>query len=297
MTSESLHARPCLGPIEGTTPPARPLPAGTWDTHFHVFGPLDRFPYAVKRKYTPPEASFDAYITLAQRLGISRAVCVHPNVHGPDNAVTLHALRRANGRFAGIIKASEHLSLRDLREMDAAGVRGVRFAFNPEHGGELDETLFDRFGSWTGELRWCIDLHMAPEHLDLLAPRLAKLRVPAVIDHFARIDPAKGIDQRPFRVLLELVGHGNVWVKLSGADRISRTGPPYADVVPFARALIATAPTRVLWGTDWPHSGYFDRARMPDDAALAALVFDFAPNEADRMRLLVDNPKALFERE
>lgn len=297
MTSESLQPRPCLGPIGGTTRPARPLPAGTWDTHFHVFGPLDRFPYAVERKYTPPEAPFDAYIALAQRLGISRAVCVHPNVHGPDSAVTLDALRRANSRFAGIIKASEHLSFGDLREMDTAGVRGVRFAFNPEHGGELDETLFALFASWAAELRWCIDLHMAPDDLDVLAPRLAKLSVPVLIDHFARIDPVKGIEQRPFRVLLELVGHGNVWVKLSGADRISRTGPPYADVVPFARALIAAAPTRMLWGTDWPHSGYFDRARMPDDAALADLIFDFAPNEADRMRLLVENPKALFERE
>ena len=85
-------------------------------------------------------------------------------------------------------------------------------------------------------------------------------------------------------------------MKLSGADRISRTGPPYADVVPFARALIAAAPTRVIWGTDWPHSGYFDSGRMPHDAALADLVADFAPREADRVRLLVDNPGVLFGR-
>jgi len=293
---EASQPRPCLGPIDDASGPTRALPPGTWDTHFHVFGPLDRFPYATNRKYTPPPAPLEAYVALAERLGISRAVCVHPNVHGPDNAATLDALRRSDGTLLGIIKASERLSLAELREMDAAGVRGVRFAFNPQHGGDLDAALLDRFALWAEELRWCIDFHMTPEDLEPLVPRLSTLTVPLVIDHFARIDPAQGLDQRPFRVLLDLVGHGHVWVKLSGADRISRSGPPYGDVVPFARALIAAAPTRVVWGTDWPHSGHFDSKRMPRDAALADLVFDFAPRAVDRIRLLVDNPRALFER-
>ena len=288
--------KPCLGPIDEASTPNRAFPPGTWDTHFHVFGPLDRFPYAPDRKYTPPPAPLDAYVALAERLGIARGVCVHPNVHGPDNDVTLDALRRADGRLLGIIKASERLSLAQLREWDGGGVRGVRFAFNPQHGGELDTALLDRFASWAEELRWCIDLHMAPEDLEPLVPRLSTLTVPLVIDHFARIDPAQGLDQRPFRVLFDLVRRDHVFVKLSGADRISRTGPPYGDVVPFARQLIAAAPTRVLWGTDWPHSGYFDPNRMPRDAVLADLVFEMAPREADRTRLLVDNPKRLFER-
>jgi len=296
MTNQASHPKPCLGPVDDESKPGRPLPPGTWDTHFHVFGPLDRFPYAMDRKYTPPPAPTEAYVALAERLGISRAVCVHPNVHGPDNGVTLDALRRSNGRLLGIVKASERLSLAQLRDLDAAGVRGVRFAFNPQHGGELDRQLLDRFESWAAELRWCIDFHMAPEDLEPLVPRLSTLIVPLVIDHFARIDPAQGLDQRPFRVLLDLAARDHVFVKLSGADRISRTGPPYRDVVPFAHALLAAAPTRVVWGTDWPHSGYFDPDRMPRDAALADLVFDFAPREADRMRLLVENPQALFER-
>src|SRR6185437_14627906 len=286
----------CVGPIDDASRPRQALPSGTWDTHFHVFGPLDRFPYSSNRKYTPPPAPFEAYVALAGRLGISRGVCVHPNVHGDDNGVTLDALQRSNGRLLGIIKGSRQLSLVQMREMDAAGVRGVRFAFNPQHGGELDSALLDRLAAWAEELRWCLDFHMAPEDLEPLVPRLSKLTVPVVIDHFARIDPAHGPEQRPFRVLLDFVLHDQVYVKLSGADRISRSGPPYTDVVPFARALIAAAPTRVLWGTDWPHSGYFDANRMPRDVALADLVFDFAPREADRIRLLVDNPRALFER-
>ncbi len=296
MTTELSSPRACLAPVDDVTRPRRALPPGAWDTHFHVFGPLDRFPYATTRKYTPPAAPFEAYVALADRLGITRAVCVHPNVQGPDNAVTLDALHRSNGRFMAIVKASEGLSLAELREMDEAGVRGVRFAFNPEHGGELQPKLFDRYAAWAEELRWCIDFHMASEDLEALALRLATLRVPVVLDHFARIDPAQGIAGRPFRLLLELVAHDHVWVKLSGADRISNAGAPYADVVPFARALIAAAPTRVIWGTDWPHSGYFDPARMPRDVALIDSIFDFAPEESDRIRLLVHNPRMLFER-
>ena len=288
--------RPCLGPRPAKERPPRGLPQGTWDTHFHVFGPVRRFPYAATRKYTPPESPFEDYLALAERLGIERAVCVHPNLHGPDNAVTLEAIRRSDGRFVGIVKMDAKASFEDLKRMDAAGVRGVRFAFNPEHGGELDSALLARASSWCAELGWCIDLHMAAPDLPGLAETIARLDVPVVIDHLARIDPAQSLEQRPFRVLLQLVRLDHVWVKLTGADRITRTGPPYADVVPFARAVADAAPDRVIWGTDWPHSGVFDAELMPDDLDLVALTFDFAPTAERHRALLVDNPARLFGR-
>jgi len=289
-----MSAKPCLGPRKSFAIPARKLPAGAIDTHFHVFGPVDRFPYAEHRKYTPPESPYEAYIELAGRLGIDKAVCVHPNVHGPDNAVTLDAIERSNGRLLGIIKMNDQATFSELARMNALGVRGIRFAFNPEHGGELDHELFLRACDWAGELQWCIDLHMAPEDLPGLAENLSRLSVPVVIDHMARIDPAGGIEQAPFKVLLQLMQMSHVWVKLSGADRITRSGPPYDDVVPFARALVDAAPDRVLWGSDWPHSGYFDASRMPDDAALVDASYAFVPDPILHRKLMVDNPARLF---
>lgn len=274
--------------------PSRALPPGAWDTHFHVFGPRSRFPYSPKRKYTPPDAPLEDYLVLAARLGIARGVCVHPNLHGPDNAVTLDALRRSDGRFVGIVKLDEHASFEALRQMDAAGIRGVRFAFNPEHGGELDRSLLARVSTWCAELGWCLDLHMAADALPELADAIARLPVPVVLDHMGRIDPAGGLEQHAFRVLLELARLPHVWVKLTGADRITRVGPPYADVVPFARRLVDTAPDRVIWGTDWPHSGVFDEHRMPDDADLVALTFAMASTGQRHRALLVDNPTRLF---
>jgi predicted TIM-barrel fold metal-dependent hydrolase len=294
--TDTANPPACLGPRTSSARPSPSLPAGTWDTHFHVFGPRDRFPYATKRKYTPPESPFEAYVALAARLGIERAVCVHPNLHGPDNAVTLDALRRSDGRFIGIVKLDHQATFEDLQAMDRAGIRGVRFAFNPEHGGELDPVLFERASRWCAKLGWCIDLHMAAEDLPALAETIARTPVPVVIDHMARVDPAKGLAQQPFVVLLELARLSHVWVKLTGADRITHSGPPYADVQPFAQALLAAAPGRMLWGTDWPHSGYFDAARMPDDVDLANLAAAFAPDASLRRQLLVDNPGRLFER-
>ncbi len=109
-----------------------------------------------------------------------------------------------------------------------------------------------------------------------------------------RVDVSLGTDQEPFRVLLDLVRETHIWVKLTGADRITKTGAPYDDVVPFARELIAVAPDRMIWGTDWPHSAYFDPSKMPNDGVLMNLLPAFAPDSAVRDRILVDNAARLF---
>lgn len=289
------NAPACLGPDPRPEPLAWTLPDESWDTHFHVFGPIARFPYARRRRYTPPEATFEEYRALMARTGIARAVCVHPNVHGPDNAVTLDAVRRSEGRFLGIIKLEDEADLPTLRRLHAAGVRGVRFAFHPQHGGRFDAALFDRMAERADALGWCLDLHASPDDLVRLARKLAETSVPLVIDHMGRIDPSNGTAQAPFQALLELARFPHVWVKLTGADRISRQGPPYDDVVPFARDIIRAAPDRVIWGTDWPHSGYFDPARVPNDGALINLLARIAPDRAVRRAILVDNPKRLFD--
>ena len=271
------------------------MPKGAWDTHFHVFGPADRFPYAKQRKYTPPDSPFEDYVRLMAHLGIERAVCVHPNLHGPDNAVTFDAVERSDGSVLAIVKVDRDIDLAQLRAMKRKGACGVRFAFNPAHGsGELDIELFERVVGWCDELDWCVNLHFAASALAGLAERLTRLAVPTIIDHFARIDPGNGIDQPDFRILLDLMKLPHMWMKLTGADRITRNGPPYHDVVPFARALISVAPDRVIWGTDWPHSGYFEASRMPNDGALANLLPDYAPLAAQRQAILVDNPSRLF---
>ncbi len=118
--------------------------------------------------------------------------------------------------------------------------------------------------------------------------------MPVVIDHFGRIDPSKGVEQEPFGILCELMKRPNFWTKVSGIDRLTRQGPPYEDVAPFARRLAEIAPGRLVWGSDWPHTGVFDAKRMPEDRALLNALESFFPDWNVRKKILVDNPEKLL---
>jgi len=284
----------CLGPLPEPSLPSWRLPPGAWDTHFHVLGPTQRFPYSHKRKYTPPDAPYDACVRFHRRLGIERGIEVHANTHGFDNSVDLDALERSGGRWFGVVRLDARATRAECERLTAGGVRGVRFAFNPQHGGSLDFSVFDHVLRCIDGLGWFVELHFDGAELPRLQPWIASVPAPVVIDHFGRIDPSQGLAQRPFDALCELAAREHVWVKLSGADRISRTGAPYDDVVPFARRLCEIAPDRLVWGSDWPHTGYFDAARMPDDGKLVDALLEFVPDEGLRHRVLVENPCRLI---
>lgn len=283
----------CLGPRTASRP-NRALPEGAWDTHFHVLGPQARFPYSPTRKYTPPDAPLDACLQMHDALGIARGFVVHANTHGFDNSVDLDAVARSGGRYLAVVRLDASATREGCQALHAQGARGVRFAFNPQHGGSLDHATFDHVLRCIEGLGWFVELHFDGGALPGLAQWLASIPAPVVIDHMGRIDPSQGLGQEPFSVLADLVRRDNIWVKLSGADRLTKTGPPYADVAPFAQRLVGLAPERMLWGSDWPHTGVFDAARMPEDGRLLDALFEFAPDEAVRRTILVDNPCRLL---
>jgi predicted TIM-barrel fold metal-dependent hydrolase len=178
--------------------------------------------------------------------------------------------------------------------LHAAGARGVRFAFNPQHGGTLDKTVFSHVLECIEGLGWFVNLHFDGASLPGLEDWIASIPATVVIDHMGRIDPGLGLDQLPFQALTRLAARNNIWVKLTGADRISRVGWPYSDVVPFARRLADLAGDRLLWGSDWPHTGYFDAARMPDPGKLLRALADFIPDRTLRDQVLTTNPLKLL---
>ena len=270
------------------------MPAGAWDMHFHVLGPQALFPYSPTRKYTPPDAALDACLRMHDALGIARGLVVHANTHGFDNAVDLDAVAGSGGRYLAVVRLDGTATRAGCERLHDQGARGVRFAFNPQHGGQLDLGVFDHVIQCIEGLGWFVELHFDADALPRLADWLAAIPATVVIDHIGRIDPSLGMAQAPFGMLIELAQRENVWVKLSGADRITKLGPPYADVTPFAHRLIEIAADRVIWGSDWPHTGVFDVARMPDDGRLLDALSDFAPDEAMRRKILVANPCRLL---
>jgi predicted TIM-barrel fold metal-dependent hydrolase len=286
---------PTIPPPHPSPHPPRAFtpPPGACDAHCHIFGPASRFPYSADRAYTPPDSGIDAFERLQFRLGLSRAVFVQASCHGTDNMAMVDALRRGAGRYAGVAMIDDSFADGDIAKLHDAGVRGTRFNFVAHLGGapELDE--FWRVVHRVQPFGWHIVLHFDAKDLPSYADLLDRMPCAYVIDHMARVPVTDGVEQEPFQQLLELMHDERCWVKLSGAERLTADGPPpYDDVVPFAQALIAAAPDRVLWGTDWPHPNV---RHMPDDGDLLDLLAQFAPDADLRRRILVDNPETLYD--
>ncbi len=268
-------------------------PANACDAHCHIFGPGDRFPYSEDRSYTPPDSGLEDFERLQERLGLSRAVFVQASCHGVDNSAMVDAIVRGNGKYAGVAMIDESFTDADIAELHRVGVRGTRFNFVAHLGGAPELPVYWRLVERVAKFGWHIVLHFDAKDLTSYAGLLDSMPTPYVIDHMARVDAKKGVEQEPFQQLLSLMADERCWVKISGAERLTADGPPpYDDVTPYAQALIAAAPDRILWGTDWPHPNV---RHMPDDGDLLDHLFSFAPDEATRNQILVDNPQRLYD--
>ena len=266
-------------------------PPDACDAHCHVFGPGARFPYAPERRYTPPDAPKEKLAALHRHLGFSRAVLVQASCHGRDNSAMLDAIASSGGRWRGVAMVGDDVSDRELERLNAVGVRGVRFNFVRHLGGAPDLRIIERVASRIRPLGWHLQLHLDAEDLPTYLSFLERLPVPFIIDHMGRIGAAHGPEQKPFQALLGLLkADERAWVKVSGADRVSSSGKPFHDAIPFARMLIEAAPRRVLWGTDFPHPNV---KQMPNDGELVDLFAAFCP-EPLRHAVLVDNPARLY---
>jgi 2-pyrone-4,6-dicarboxylate lactonase len=284
-----------LPPDPNPRVPSFTPPPGTCDSHFHVYGPLHLFPYVETRGYTPPVAPIEHFFGMAKLVGITRGVMVQPQVHRFDDTSTLDAIAKGEGRLRGVINANPDLTLTDHRRLHAGGVRGVRFNFVQRTGGSFDRSRFDKVLPQIEPLGWSVDFHIESEFLLHNAEFIRSVPVPVVIDHFANVRSRTGADGTACRILLDLVAEKHVFIKISGADRLMSRGARYDEIVALAHELIARAPDRMIWGTDWPHSNIYQHGTIPNDGDLMSMMFDFAPDEAVRRRILVDNPAGLFD--
>ena len=280
------------GPDPNPRTPNFKLPPLSCDSHTHIFGPGDKYPYAPDRPYPPPDAPLEKFRALHDKLGIGRAVIVNASVHGTDNRVALDAIAVSGGRYRAVANLDGSITERALRELDEGGFRGCRFNFVRHLGGVPDMRMFERVVSMVAELGWHVDLHFDAVDLPQYAALLANLPVRYTIDHMARVKAGDGLDQLPFKTLIELMARDEkCWVKVCGCERVSSAGPPFHDAVPFARKICETAPDRVIWGTDWPHPNV---KTMPNDGDLVDLIPLFAPEPELQQKILVDNPARLF---
>ena len=280
-----------LAPDPDTKKPKFRPPPLACDAHCHIFGPAAKFPYHPSASYHPPDSPFEGLQKLHSILGFDRAVIVHASCHGPDMRATLDGIARSGGKYRGTAIIDESYAEKDFQKMQDGGIRGVRFNFVQHLGGRPDMAFFHRTVARLKEMGWHLILHLDSQDLVEFRDMFMQIPVPMVIDHMGRVQAAAGLQQQPFRVLLDFMQNRNTWVKVTGAERISSKGPPFDDAVPFAQALIAAAPERILWGTDWPHPNV---KLMPNDGDLVDLFPLMAPEPELQRKILVDNPARLY---
>jgi len=268
-------------------------PSGAVDAHCHVFGSSDKFPYSPIRKYTPHDAPAAKLFALRDHLGFDKNVLVQASCHGKDNAAMVDCLNQSNGKARGVAIVDPAITDKELQELHAAGVRGVRFNFLKRLVDPTPKSEYLKIADRVASMGWHVVVYFQAEELDDIAPFLEKIPTLVVIDHMGRPDISLGSTHGQFLRFVKLLDdNSNFWVKVSCPERLSVNGPPYDDVTPFARTLVERFPDRVLWGTDWPHPNM--ETHIADDGQLVDQIPRIAPTVELQRKLLVDNPMSLY---
>jgi len=303
----ALRSGVSFGAIGPQTPVAFEVPRGACDCHVHVFDPV-RFPYAERRVYTPPTASFEDLMDLHKALHLDRVVIVQPSVYGTDNACTLDASRRLGGRGRAVVVIGKDTTQMQLDDMAGMGARGIRLNLETTTTGPFDAAAAKgMLDTAVGQLRgrdWHIQIYTRLSVLAELKDQLAQLQLPVVVDHFGRASAVEGPDQEGLDALIALLKSGRAYVKISAAYRMEKANGLYPDATPIAQALIAANPDRIVWGSDWPHPNSAAGRGKPlselaepfpiDNGMVLNQLPKWANDRNLRTKILVDNPARLY---
>ncbi|RZJ96147.1 MAG: 2-pyrone-4,6-dicarboxylate hydrolase [Novosphingobium sp.] len=267
-------------------------PPGAVDAHCHVFGPMAQFPFSAKAKYLPEDAGPDKLFALRDHLGFSRNVIVQASCHGTDNAATLDAIAKSDGKARGVAVVDPAISEDELAALHAGGIRGVRFNFLKRL---VDDAPKDRFLDVARRLPagWHVVIYFEADILDELRPFIDAIPVPVVVDHMGRPEVTQGpdgADMKAFRRLLD--SRHDIWFKATCPDRLDAAGAPWDAFADAVAPLVSDYSSRVLWGTDWPHPN-MEKA-IPDDGHLVDMIPRIAPTPQLQHKLLVANPMTLY---
>ena len=287
-----------------STPVNFEVPEGACDCHVHTFDPA-HFPYSSARPYTPEPVSVNELQSLHKALHISRVIVVQTTTYGTDNSGVLDALKKLGSRAHGVAVIDEKTPESALDEMDRAGIRGIRL--NLETAGETDPAAGrKRFQAALERIKnrkWHIQIYARLTVIDGIKDLVASAPMPVVFDHFGGMQAGLGPNQPGFAALMTLIRTAKAYVKISAPYRSSTNAPDYPDVAPMARALVASNPQRILWGSDWPHPGIPVPGRSNseitpffqiDDGLVLNLLPKWVPDAATRKTILVENPARLY---
>ena len=223
-TTLTTHRDIPFPPDPNPNKPRMAVPKGSWDSHFHIFGPPDRFPYAESRRYTPPTAPIEHWLSTMSAIGIERGFVVTPSVHDLDPAVTLDAIARSDGRIRGMVRANSKMDAGEIDRLHAGGIRGLRFPFAKVVRREFDAAEFHANIAKIASHNWVVEFQIDGDMIETHADLIGNVPLPTIIDEFAGIQPKDGLDQPAFRTLLDLLAKPNMYLKLICPDRYLHQG-------------------------------------------------------------------------
>jgi predicted TIM-barrel fold metal-dependent hydrolase len=277
----------------GTEPPKlKALPNAT-DCHMHIYDGA-RFAPARPDSRMQANATVSDYRLLQKRIGTSRVVVVSPAAYGTDNRVTIDALTQLGASARGVVVVHPTVGDAELKGYADAGVRGIRFTQGDPRTATTTMDMIEPLAQRMNNFGWHIQVHMRADQIAAAADLWRRIPCPMVFDHMGRLAPDAGIDDPAFGLIRALIDKGRTWVKISGAYLNTRIGPPsYVDASKVAQAYVKATPERMVWGSDWPHPTETLKEK-PNDAILFDLLADWAPDEATRRKILVENPQTLY---
>ena len=295
MTTQASTASTFSTPVPnsaGVNAPVLPMPLKACDCHLHIYDA--RFAQSVDAASLQDLATVNEYRLLQKRLGTERAVIVTPRSYGVNNDVTLDAIAQLGiDRTRGVAVLRSDVSDTTLKALDAGGIRGVRFSlYTPKHAAasfEMVEPLAARIAS----LGWHLQLHWTADQIVEHEAMLKRLPTPIVLDHMTRLPQPLGLKHPAVKIVEHLLAQGRTWIKLSGAYLDSQVGEAgdFLDIDAVARHWIATAPNRLVWGSDWPHP---TETIKPNDANMLDMLGRWTTERSVIEQILVNNPNELY---
>ena len=291
-----MTIKDCIAPDRNPRKPNITLPKGSIDTHVHIFE--SHFPLFEGRGYNPPDSTLEDLIHLHQTLGIDRVVFTQPSVYGVDNSAILKGMNVLNEKIPnkarGVCAIKTDASENFLQELHGQGIRGVRLNLDNKGGMPLELKEISKLEDKIKGLGWHLEYLFPGKDIVELEPVLSNASVPISIGHFAYQPATAGINSDGFKTLLKLVKDGNTWIKISGANRVSKTDlPPYDDVLPMARALVEANSDNVMWGTDWPHPNKYEV--NPNDGDLVNWFGEWITDDTMRKQIMVTNSELFYD--
>ena len=276
----------------GSNTPALSVPANACDCHLHIYDA--KFAQTADAAALQALATVTEYRLLQKRLGTSRAVVVTPRNYGVENDVTLDAIAQLGSKFTrGVAVLRSDVTDATLSALHSGGIRGVRFSlYTPKNAAATFE-MVEPLAARIARLGWHLQLHWTADQIVEHESMLKRLPTQIVFDHMTRLPQPLGIQHPAVKIVEYLLAQGRTWIKLSGAYLDSQVGEAgqFLDIDPVARHWIATAPQRLVWGSDWPHP---TEANKPNDANMMDMLTRWTSDRSVIEQILVSNPAALY---